>query len=138
MDMIDNKLVTELRRDARASIVRLARAVGLSRTATQARITRLLAEGVISGFTIREGARAAQTAHVLIKFKTGNKCAQVVPRLKPLAGIIAIHSVAGEHDLVLQIEAAINEGIGAIRKAISEVDGIADVTTMIVLERHLN
>ena len=69
VDMIDSKLVTELRRDARASIVRLARAIGLSRTATQARITRLLDEGVISGFTIREGARADQTAHVFIKFK---------------------------------------------------------------------
>ena len=138
MDMIDSKLVTELRRDARVSIVRLARAIGLSRTATQARITRLLDEGEIGGFTIKEGAHAAQTAHVLIKFKAGNKCAQVVPRLRQLTGIVAIHSVAGEYDLVLQIEADTNKGIGAIRKLISDVDGITDVTTMIVLERHLN
>ena len=138
MDKIDNQLMTELRRDARAPIIALARAIGLSRSATQARIKRLVDKGFITGFTIVESLQAAQTAHLLVKLKSGFKCAQIVPKLKKHSGIIRIHSVTGTSDILIQCESAATEGIETIRSAVVETPGVETVTTMIVLERHLN
>lgn len=138
MDKIDNQLLTELRRDARAPIVVLARAIGLSRSATQARIKRLVDHGNITGFTIVESGHAAQTAHFLVKLKTGYKCKQILPALKKLAGVLQIHSIAGSFDILIQSEAAGMDGIEFIRVSIVETTGVENVTTMAVLERHLN
>ena len=138
MDDFDALLPTQLRRDARAPIVSLASAIGLSRSATQARIARLIEHGHITGFTIVEGGKAAQTAHFFIKLKTGFKCAQVVPKLKKVAGVLSIHSIAGTFDILVKAEAQTMEGIEALRSSIVEISGIFEVTTMMVLERHLN
>lgn len=138
MDKIDNQLVTELRRDARAPMVALARTIGLSRSATQARIKRLLDQRIIVGFTIVESQQTAQTAHLLVKLKTGIKCAQIVPQLRKISGIISIHSVAGASDILIQCEAPAIEGLETIRTAVFETVGVETVTTMIVMERHLN
>lgn len=138
MDDFDAQLLTQLRRDARAPIVALANAIGLSRSATQARIARLIEQGQITGFTIVEGGKAAQTAHFFIKLSAGFKCTQVVPKLKKAVGVLSIHSIAGAFDIVVKAEAQTMEGIEALRASIVEIIGIADVTTMMVLERHLN
>ena len=138
LDQIDQLLLSELRRNARAPIVGLARAIGLSRSATQARIKRLIDLGMISGFTIVESAKAAQTAHFSVKLKAGFKCIQIVPKLKTLAGVIRIHSVTGASDILIQCEAADMQGIELVRTSIVEISGVEAVTTMIVLARHLN
>ena len=138
MDAFDSLLLTQLRRDARAPIITLANAIGLSRSATQARIARLIDNGLVTGFTIVEGGKAAQTAHFLIKLQNGFRCAQVVSKLKKCAGIISIHSVAGAHDILVKAEADTMEGIETTRSFMAGTAGIAEVTTMMVLERHLN
>jgi DNA-binding Lrp family transcriptional regulator len=49
LDAIDRTLLNELRENARCPMALLARKVGLSRTAVQARITRLERDKVIVG-----------------------------------------------------------------------------------------
>lgn len=138
LDDLDQKLLIALRKDARASTVALARVIGLSRSATQARIDRLLKSFVITGFTTVESPRAAITSHFLIKLKAGFKCAQVVPKLKSILGIVSIHSITGSNDILLRAEAPSLDGIETVRRYLADVLGIETVTTMIVLERHLN
>jgi DNA-binding Lrp family transcriptional regulator len=53
MDAIDEKLLSALRDNARASTARLARLVGRSRTSVQSRLDRLEREGVIVGYSVR-------------------------------------------------------------------------------------
>ena len=55
MDEKDKLLLTLLRRDARRSIVALARDLNLSRSATQERLQKLQASGAIGAFTIVKG-----------------------------------------------------------------------------------
>ena len=138
MDEFDALLLSLLRRDARAPVVTLAHSISLSRSATQARIARLIEQGHIRGFTIVEGGKAAQTAHFFIKLRSGYKCAQVVPKLKKEAGVLSINSIAGAFDILIKAEAQTMEGIESLRSTMVEIAGISDVTTMMVLERHLN
>ena len=53
MDAIDHTIIVQLRADARANYGDIAAVVGLSASAVKRRIDRLLADGVIRGFTVQ-------------------------------------------------------------------------------------
>ena len=139
MDDRDRRLLDLLRRDARQPIVSLAKALNLSRSATQDRLAKLQSAGIIDGFTIREGSRAGalQSAYLMVSFESGYRCAQVVPKLQSIPSIGMIHSVTGPIDLVIRIDADDVAGIEASRSAIAAVPGVASVSTSVVLDRHL-
>lgn len=139
LDDRDRRLLDLLRRDARQPIVELARALNLSRSATQERLAKLKSAGIIDGFTIREGSKAGarQSAYLLVSFDAGYRCAQIVPKLNAIASIGLIHSVTGPIDLVIRIDAADVAGIEAARAAVAAVPGVGSVSTSVVLDRHL-
>lgn len=133
-------LLAALRKDARRTLVALARDISLSRSATQERLERLLRSGVIRGFTTVEGtaSKGRTSAHFLLKHQPGRTCAQLVPKLRRILGIISIHSVAGAIDLVIEAEGADIGAIESIRSAIADLPEVAEITTFMVLERHLD
>jgi Lrp/AsnC family transcriptional regulator, leucine-responsive regulatory protein len=139
MDDRDKLLLTLLRRDARRSIVALARDLGLSRSATQERLARLQASGAIAGFTIVEGRDdpGRQSAYLMVAFEPGRRCAEIVPKLKRIPAVAMIHSMTGPVDLIVRLDAASVADIESARSAIVAVPGIASVSTSVVLERHL-
>ena len=139
LDDRDRLLVDLLRRDARRPVVALARDLNLSRSATQERLARLQSEGVIGGFTIREGqaAGARQSAYLMMTFEQGYRCPQVVPKLLRIPSIGMIHSVTGPVDLIIRVDAEDVGGIEACRKAVEAVPGVGSVSTAVVLDRHL-
>ena len=70
MDDIDEKLLSALRENGRASTAMLARLVGRSRTSVQSRIERLEKQGIIVGYGVRlapELGLGAVRAHVMVK-----------------------------------------------------------------------
>ena len=140
LDDRDRLLVDLLRRDARRPIVALARDLNLSRSATQERLAKLQAAGIIGGFTIREGnaVGARQSAYLMVSFEPGYRCAQVVPKLQRISSIGLIHSVTGPVDLVIRVDAADVAGIEASRSAVAAIPGVASVSTSVVLDRHLD
>jgi Lrp/AsnC family transcriptional regulator, leucine-responsive regulatory protein len=139
MDDKDRLLISLLKRDGRRPIVALARDLNLSRSATQARLSKLVTTGEISGFTIFEGKPNAveHVAHFLIRLEKGKTCAQIMPKLKLVPFVISIHSVAGLFDLVVRLDAGSMIELESSRSKIAAVVGIAEVTTLITLERHL-
>ncbi len=138
MDDKDKLLLTLLRRDARRSIVALARDLSLSRSATQERLAKLQASGTIEGFTIVESSKVPrQSAYLMVSFTPGYRCAQVVPKLKQLPSIAMIHSLTGPIDLILRVDGESIADIESSRSAIAAVPGVASVSTSVVLERHL-
>lgn len=139
MDDKDRLLLDALRKDARRTLVALARDVGLSRSATQERLDRLVRTGIVRGFTIVEGEdrQACACAHFLLRHQPGRTCVQLVPKLRRIPGIVSIHAVAGAIDMVIQAEGADIRAIEAVRAAIVELPEVAEVTTLLVLDRYL-
>ncbi|MGL4489251.1 MAG: Lrp/AsnC family transcriptional regulator [Rhizobiaceae bacterium] len=139
MDDKDKLLLSLLRKDARRPIVALARDLGLSRSATQDRLAKLVTTGAISKFTIEESdsTGSQQTAHLLINLEKGYKCAQVVPKLKAITGASAIHSVAGQHDIIVRLDTTSVSDVEAARTTVAAITGIASVLTFVSLERHI-
>lgn len=131
-------LVLALQRNARESLVSLARRIGLSRSATQERLRRLERDGVIAAYTVKLGKSEAPAtvALVSVAFSPGKTCEQVVPRLKSITEVKACLSLAGPVDLQLRVECASNAELEDIRRRIAHVPGIATVGTQVVLDEH--
>ena len=141
--MLDDKdriLVGALRRNARESLVGLARTVGLSRSATQERMRRLEREGIIKGYTVALASEhdPAVRAMIAVTFESGFRCKQVVPRLAGIPEITACHSLTGAIDLMVTVSCDSNAALDRIRDAVAAAPGVASATTHIVLDTPLS
>lgn len=136
MDEKDRLLLGLLRRDARRPVVALARDLGLSRTATQDRLTKLQASGAIARFTIVGGEeQAREMAYLTVRLEKGTRCAQIAPKVRALASVEAVHSVTGTIDMIVTVASAHVDGIERARVELAGLPGVADVSTHVVLER---
>jgi len=136
--MLDDKdkiLIAALRKNARESLVGLARMVGLSRSATQERMRRLEREGVIRGYTVELASEneASVRAMIAVTFEPGFRCKQVVPHLSGIPEIVACHSLTGSIDLMVTVACDSNATLNRIRDTVATVKGVATATTHIVL-----
>jgi DNA-binding Lrp family transcriptional regulator len=140
LDDVDRRLLALLKDDARLPMAALAKAVGLSRSATQERVWRLEKSGVITGYTARlapEGA-AGVSAWLAIRFSPGASCATVVPQLSELPQVQLAHSVAGPVDLWVLVSADAVAEIAALRERVRTLRGVASVETTQVLAVHID
>lgn len=138
MDDKDRLLLSLLRRDARRPVVALARDLGLSRTATQDRLAKLQTSGAIARFTIVGGdEQARETAYLMVRLEKGACCAQIVPKVRAIAAVEAIHSVTGVIDMIVSVGSEHVDGIERARMELAGLAGIAEVSTHVVLERFL-
>lgn len=135
LDEKDKVLLATLRKNARESLVGLARNVGLSRSATQERMRRLEREGVIKGYTVELASEhdPAVRAMIAVTFEPGFRCKQVVPHLSGIPEITACHSLTGSIDLMLMVACASNADLNRVRDNVATVKGVATATTHIVL-----
>ena len=102
MDVIDQRLLSALRENGRASTAQLARLVGRSRTSVQSRIERLERQGVIVGYEVRlapEHGLGAVRAHVMIKVGP-KETRSVAAALRAIPQVRILHSVSGDVDMI--------------------------------------
>jgi DNA-binding Lrp family transcriptional regulator len=137
LDEIDEHLLSLLEKNARKPVVKLAKAVGLSRTAVQGRLARLEDEGIIRGYTIvrRRGPEHAPVRALLLLSIGTRPCATVIRRFEDWPEVAACWSVAGPTiDAVLMVEASSNEALGDVRARLAEVPGVTSIATAPVLK----
>lgn len=138
LDDIDRRLIALLQDNARLSTVQLAKAVGLARSSVQERIQRLEAAGVIAQYTVRLGGSGDPLrAWLLLRYADGFGCDDVMPVLAGIPQVRACHSVAGEIDMLVLVEADTPGTLSDLRERIAAVKGIDDVTTFPVLRTLL-
>jgi DNA-binding Lrp family transcriptional regulator len=135
VDVIDEKLISALRDNGRASTAMLARLVGRSRTSVQSRIERLEKQGIITGYGVRlapEHGLGAVRAHVMIK--VGPKEARAVTAaLRDISPVRLLHSVSGDVDLIaIAVTASVAE-MDQVIDRIGALDGVERTTSSIIL-----
>ena len=140
LDEKDEALLRALERDARASVVALAREVGLSRSATQDRLGRLQRTGAIAGYTVVRGRADSRTrlaALLMIRHSPEGSCARAVGPLKRMPEVLGIQALAGDPDLLVQVDAADAADLDRIVTAVRALPGVGAVSTHVVLADHL-
>jgi DNA-binding Lrp family transcriptional regulator len=138
-DAIDDQLIALLQDNARLSTVALAKAVGLSRSTVQERLQRLEQAGVIAQYTVRLGSGGDPLqAWLFLRYADGFSCDDVMPLLSGLPQVRLVHSVAGEIDLLVLVQAGSPGMLADLRERIAAFKGVDDVTTMPVLRTTLD
>lgn len=137
LDPIDERILEELRLDARLPTAELARRVSLSRNAVRQRIERLEREGSIAGYTISLGPDVDQgartSAFMMIYRRDRMRGADVLAAIKAIPEVRSCHIVSGEADVLVEIAADSQERINAIWSQLSGMAGVVDTKTWIVL-----
>ncbi len=135
MDDTDQRLVTSLRKNGRASISTLAADLSLSRATVKARFDRLIASGEIVGFTtvLREDAAHAPVRGQMMILIEGRGTDRVIRQLTGMAAVDALHTTNGKWDLIAELSAESLEELDDILRQIRLLDGIASSETNLLL-----
>ncbi|MEM7084052.1 MAG: Lrp/AsnC family transcriptional regulator [Pseudomonadota bacterium] len=138
LDPTDQGLISLLRDDARTSVVRLAKHLGISRATVQSRMKRLEKKGVIAGYTVLlsdEIEKPAVRAFMSIQADSVSE-ASVVQRLRGVPQVAAVHHTTGRWDLIAEIRtdslASFNQIIGMLRL----IDGVVATESNLLLESY--
>ncbi len=135
MDDLDHKLISLLRSDARRPVASLAAELRVSRATIRSRIDRLIAKGVIHGFTIAVDDHATRNlvrAVMMIEVE-GETSGKVVKRLHGYPEVRKLHSTNGHWDLIAELVAGSLGEFDELLNRIRSVDGIKSTETSILL-----
>lgn len=108
-DAVDQRIVAEMARDARATLADLSRAVGLSVSAVQSRLRRLETRGTISGYRAivdPEAVGKPLSAFIEITPLDPAQPDTAPELLEHLDAIEACHSIAGDASYMLFVRVA--------------------------------
>ena len=135
MDATDQKLVSMLRHDARASLSDLAIGLGVSRTTVRARIERLRDRGEIVGFTVvlRGDVARDPVRGLMMLGIEGRGTERILRQLGGLSAVRAMHTTNGRWDVIVEVGTDTLEALDRVLSQIRCFDGIASSETSLLL-----
>lgn len=135
LDDLDRRLIALLRADSRMAAANLAKALKVSRGTVQNRIDRLLAKGVIQGFTVktRPDAEAGRVRAIMTIAIEGEGSGAAVKALRGFPEVAAVHTTNGRWDLVAELDVETLAEFSRTLDAIRQIEGIASTETSILL-----
>ncbi|GAA0339687.1 Lrp/AsnC family transcriptional regulator [Actinoallomurus spadix] len=137
LDDVDHAILRELESDGRMSMRTLAERVNVSRSNVYARVERLVADGVITGFTaridpVRTGLGTA--AYVLLTIEQ-HSWREVTARLREVPYIEHLAFVGGDVDLVMLVRTPDNVTLRDVVLArIHALSGIRSTRTWLIFD----
>ncbi|WP_144794394.1 Lrp/AsnC family transcriptional regulator [Kocuria palustris] len=132
---LESRLIAELRADGRAPIAALAERLGVSRTTVSRSIDRLVARGVIIGFTVRTRDSTADDRVRAVSFieVQGYTTDQVISSLRGLPEIMGLHTTNGGWDLVAEISCRDLKAFDDLLRRIRAIRGVMNSETSLLL-----
>lgn len=139
LDEVDRRILAELTQDGRLSIRVLAERVHISRANAYARVNRLLADGVITGFAAQidpERAGLGTSAFVLLSIQQ-NTWREVAAALGALPYVEHFALVGGDFDVLALVRAPDNAALRhVVLERIQDVPGVRGTRTWLVFDEH--
>lgn len=138
-DKIDEQILEALRRDSRTPVTELARIVGRSRTAVQARLTKLEQTQQILGYTIKEPSTVETGglgAIVLISMEIRIKGEAAAREFASIPEVASCLRVIGDHDFALLINPVEKPRLNFVLEQIYKIDGVKRTETIMALSKE--
>lgn len=137
LDDVDRAILRELEADGRLSMRALAERVRVSRSNVYARVERLVAEGVITGFTVRTDpvrAGLGTTAYVLLTVDQ-NSWREVSEHLRDVPYVQHLAFVGGDVDMVMLVRTPDNVTLRDVVLAqVHAIPGVRSSRTWLVFD----
>ena len=139
IDALDAQLIAALASSPRAGIMELARQLGVARGTVQARLDKLQARGVITGFDPDLDLDALGfevLAFITLDIAQG-RLDDVISHLREIPEVIEAHTMTGPGDLHCRVVARNNPDLQDVINRILEVSGIERTATHIALTEQV-
>lgn len=135
MDDMDRKLLSALRRNARAPLSGLAAELGISRATVRVRIERLEARGVIRGYAVQTAQDLvdAPVRGLMMLAISGPGAERVMHRLTGHAAVKQVHSTNGKWDLIVEVGTETLEEFDRVLFDIRRIEGVETSETSLLL-----
>jgi len=137
MDETDSAILHSLTKNARITISKMSQEIDVPDATISHRLKRL-EQTMIKGYTVILDPQAIgldMTAIIIIQTET-EKHSAVKIALSTLEEVSEVYSVSGEYDLLIKLWAHDMEELNhVINSKIRSIDGVDDLTEMIVMER---
>lgn len=134
-DELDTRLIALLRSTPNLPVIEMARRLDVARATVQARLDRLIADGVVTGFGPDLDAAAAGfgvLAFTTLEIAQGSDD-QITSGLEAIPEVLEVHAVTGPGDLHLRVVARSNEHLHDVLQRILRLPGITRTETHLVL-----
>jgi Lrp/AsnC family leucine-responsive transcriptional regulator len=120
--MIDSKnarILEELVRDGRKSVVEISDRLGIPRATVQERLNRMIHSGVIRKFVaIPDYSKIGKqvTAYIFVAFRSEENVSQrdLAEQISKISGVYEVSVISGQWDILLKVRAGSVEEIGSL------------------------
>lgn len=135
MDQLDVRLIELLTENPRIGVLELARLAGVARATVTARLDRLQATGVITGFgpTIDLAAAGYPVQAIVTMEIAQGRLEDVAGTLAAIPGVLEAMATTGTHDVMCRLAASSNEDLQLLLLELNRSDAIQRTTSVVVL-----
>ncbi|MEV2267634.1 Lrp/AsnC family transcriptional regulator [Nonomuraea africana] len=137
IDELDAKLLSLLANEPRLGVLEYSRRLGVARGTVQARLDRMIARGVITGFGPDVSPTALGydvTAFVTMEIRQVSGHDPVADRLAHIPEVLEVHTITGGSDLLCRVVARSNSDLQRVIDQIVDVQGVLRTSSVIVLD----
>ncbi len=140
IDELDGRLVELLTAEPRVGMLEASRRLGVARGTVQARLDRMHARGVITGYGPDIDPAAIDygvMAFVTLELRQAGGHDSVARRLAAIAEVLEAHTITGSGDMLCRVVARSNADLQRVIDAIVDLDGVVRTSTVIALDSPL-
>ncbi|MGO8957744.1 MAG: Lrp/AsnC family transcriptional regulator [Streptosporangiaceae bacterium] len=140
IDELDGRLIELLTAKPRIGVLEASRRLGVARGTVQARLDRLHARGVITGYGPDIDPAALDygvMAFVTLEISQAGGHDPVAERLAAIAEVLEAHTITGSGDMLCRVVARSNGDLQRVIDAIVDLDGVVRTSTVIALASPL-
>jgi len=136
MDVIDLKILEELKEDSRISFNDISERVGKTEATVRRRVKKLVEEGIIKRFTIEFSINSKPQTRATVKIEPDFKdIKRILKELKEVDEITDIWRLSGDCGLFMKVEIpSIEQFNPLIEEKISTIKGIKIVETCFITD----
>lgn len=144
MDTIDQKILSELEKDSRLSTNKLAKRTGIPQTTIHHRIKKLLAEGVITRYTIiTDLSKVGRPvmAYVLVLFDTTTMKEKkwtyesIAESIGRIPGVEEFAYTTGRYDIIIKVTAgSMKELSSIVLDKLRKIPGVSRTESVVVMD----
>jgi DNA-binding Lrp family transcriptional regulator len=139
IDELDARLIATLRAEPRVGLLEVARRLGVARGTVQARLSKLEARGIVTGYGPEVDPAAMGypiTAFMFLELAQG-ELAKAVEVLEAVPEVIEADAVSGPQDLICRVVARDTEHVQDVVNHLLASQAIRRCTSYIVLSRQV-
>ncbi|MFI6598962.1 Lrp/AsnC family transcriptional regulator [Nonomuraea sp. NPDC050536] len=137
VDELDAKLLSLLTSEPRLGVLECSRRLGVARGTVQARLDRMIARGVITGFGPDVSPAAlgyGVTAFVTMEIRQVAGHDPVLHGLARIPEVLEVHTITGGSDLLCRVVARSNPDLQRVIDRIVAVQGVLRTSSIIALD----